>query len=83
MPACFAGGELSDTPDRRIFHAAIVNCLSLDLAGSAQSNVSVAAFGKFFLTLPLQRSQTDLYVETVSLVRPGDSVNHDMVQLYR
>ena len=83
VPACFAGGELSDTLDRRIFHAAIVNCLSLGLAGSAQSNVSVAAFGKFFLTLPLQRSQTDLYVETVSLVRPGDSVNHDMVQLYR
>lgn len=43
----------------------------------------MAAFGKFFLTLPLQRSQTDLYVETVGLVRPGDSVNHDMVQLYR
>jgi Flp pilus assembly protein TadG len=83
VPACFAGGELSSTPDRRILHAAVVNCLSLGLAGAAQSNVAVAAFGKFFLTLPLQRSQTDIYVETVGLVRPGDSVNHDIVQLYR
>ena len=82
-PACYTGGAISDLPDRRILHAAIINCLSLGLAGSAQSDVPVAAFGKFFLTLPLQRSQTDLYVEAVGLVRPGDSVNHDMVQLYR
>jgi hypothetical protein len=72
-----------DKPDRRILHAAVINCLSLGLAGSAQSNVPVAAFGKFFLTLPLQQSQTDLYVENVGLVRPTDSVNHDIVQLYR
>jgi Flp pilus assembly protein TadG len=83
VPACFAGDEVSNTPDRRILHAAIINCLSLGLAGSAQSNVPVAAFGKFFLTLPLQRSQTDLYVEAVGLVRPTDSENYDMVQLYR
>ena len=82
-PACYTGGAISDLPDRRILHAAIINCLSLGLAGSAQSDVPVAAFGKFFLTLPLQRSQTDLYVEAVGLVRPGDSVNYDMVQLYR
>jgi Flp pilus assembly protein TadG len=82
-PACFVGGELSDAPDRRVIHAAVVNCLSLGLAGSAQSNVPAAAFVKFFLTLPLQRSQTDLYVEAVGFVRPGDKVNHDMVQLYR
>jgi Putative Flp pilus-assembly TadE/G-like len=83
VPACFAGGELSNKPDRRMLHAAVINCLSLGLAGSAQSNVPVAAFGKFFLTLPLQRSQTDLYVELVGLVGPSDSVNYDMVQLYR
>jgi Flp pilus assembly protein TadG len=83
VPACFAGGGISDVPDRRILHAAVINCLSLNLAGSAQSDVPVAAFVKFFITLPLQRSQTDLYVETVGLVRSGDSVNYDMVQLYR
>jgi hypothetical protein len=82
-PACFVGGEVSGSPDRRILNAAVVNCLSLGLAGSAQSNVPAAAFGKFFLTLPLQRTQTDLYVEAVGLVRPDDDVNHDIVQLYR
>ncbi|HKS86176.1 MAG TPA: pilus assembly protein TadG-related protein [Pseudolabrys sp.] len=82
-PACYAGGDLSDVPDRRILQAAVVNCLSLNLAGSAQFNIPVAAFAKFFLTLPLQRSQTDLYVETVGLIGPGDRGNHDIVQLYR
>ena len=43
----------------------------------------VAAFGKLFLTLPLQRSQTDLYAELIGLVKPGDDGNFDMVQLYR
>jgi hypothetical protein len=74
---------LSGTPDRRILHAAIVNCQSLQLEGEVQFNVPVAAFGKLFLTLPLERSQTDLYVEMVGLVRPGDGVSYDVVQLYR
>jgi Flp pilus assembly protein TadG len=81
-PACYSG-DLSGTPDRRILHAAIVNCQSLQLVGEVQSTVPVAAFGKFFLTLPLARSQTDLYVELVGLVRPGDGVSFDVVQLYR
>jgi hypothetical protein len=74
---------LSAIPDRRVIHSAIVNCQSLGLVGGAQSNVPVAAFGKLFLTLPLQRSQTDLYVELIGLVRPGDHGNFEMVQLYR
>jgi Flp pilus assembly protein TadG len=82
-PACYRGGDLPAAPDRRILHAAIINCQSLRLAGEAESNVPVAAFGKFFLTLPLAQSQTDLYVEMVGLVRPGDGVNFDVVQLYR
>jgi Putative Flp pilus-assembly TadE/G-like len=83
VPACYGGGALSDVPDRRVLYAAIVNCQSLGLVGGAQSNVPVAAFGKLFLTLPLQRSQTDLYVELVGLVKPGDDGNFEMVQLYR
>ena len=82
-PACYGGGTLSAVPDRRVVHSAIVNCQSLGLAGAAQSNVPVAAFGKLFLTLPLQRSQTDLYVELIGLVKPGDDGNFEMVQLYR
>jgi hypothetical protein len=82
-PACYGGGVLSDVPDRRVLHSAIVNCQSLGLVGGAQTNVPVAAFGKLFLTLPLQRSQTDLYVELIGLVKPGDDGNFEMVQLYR
>jgi Putative Flp pilus-assembly TadE/G-like len=82
-PACYGGGELPHRPDRRILHAAVINCRALDLSAGARSNIPVAAFGKFFLTLPLSRSQSDLYVEMVDLVKPGDDVNFDMVQLYR
>ena len=83
VPACYSGSDLSAVPDRRIFHAAIINCQSIGSAGEPHSTVPVAAFGKFFLTLPLARAQTDLYVEMVGLVRPGDGVSFDVVQLYR
>ena len=66
-----------------ILTAAVINCQSLALPGGAQANVPVAAFAKLFLTLPLARAQTDLYVEVIGLVRPGDDGNFDMVQLYR
>jgi len=83
VPACYGGPLLSDARDRRIIEAAVINCQSLGLSGSEQSKVPVAAFGKFFLTLPLQGLQTDLFVEAAGLVKPRDSVNFDMVQLYR
>jgi hypothetical protein len=82
-PACYSGGDLSAVPDRRILHAAVINCHNVESAGEPHSNAPVAAFGKFFLTLPLARAQTDLYVEMVGLVRPGDGVSFDVVQLYR
>ena len=82
-PACYAGNDLSGIPDRRILHAAIINCQSVPSMDDTQASVPVAAFGKFFLTLPLQQSQTDLYVELVGLVQPGDGVSFDVVQLYR
>jgi hypothetical protein len=82
-PACYSGDLLPGSPDRRILYAAVINCRSLGLDAGARWNIPVAAFAKFFLTLPLARSQTDLYVEPVALVRPGDPVNFDLVQLYR
>jgi hypothetical protein len=82
-PACYAGAGLSDVPDRRVLETAIINCQSLGLSGGSQIGVPVAAFGKLFVTLPLTRSQTDLYVELVGLVKPGDPGDFEMVQLYR
>jgi hypothetical protein len=82
-PACYGGGSLGDRPDRRVLYAAVINCGSLALRGGPEANVPVAAFGKFFLTLPLQASQTDLYVEAIGLVKPEDYADFEMVQLYR
>jgi Flp pilus assembly protein TadG len=83
-PACYSGGALPGTPDRRILQAAVVNCLSVRRSESLTTNIPVAAFGKFFLTLPLMPSQTDLYVEIVGLVVPGDgTLDFETVQLYR
>jgi hypothetical protein len=82
-PACYRAGVLPDVPDRRVLQAAIINCQSLGLVGAAQSSIPVAGFAKLFLTLPLQRSQTDLYAEIIGLMKPGDGGNFDLVQLYR
>ena len=82
-PACYSGDNLANVPDRRVLYAAVINCRSLGLDAGARWNIPVAAFAKFFLTLPLVRSQTDLYVELVELVKGGDHGNYDLVQLYR
>jgi hypothetical protein len=89
VPACYTGGTLSDNPDRRLLHVAIVNCGALALNGN-QPDVPVAAFGKFFLTHPVKSgSDQVVYAEMVELVRPGGGggggggVATDMVQLYR
>jgi hypothetical protein len=82
-PACYGGDLTAGGPDRRVLYAAVINCRSLSLDAGARWNIPVAAFAKFFLTLPLSRSQTDLYVEPIALVGPGDPANFDLVQLYR
>ena len=82
-PACYSGRVLSDVPDRRVLYVAVINCQGLGLRGGAQLHVPVAAFGKLFLTLPLQQAQTDIYAELIGLVKPRDGTDFDMVQLYR
>jgi Flp pilus assembly protein TadG len=68
---------------RRVLNAAIINCSSNPVAMRSDArNVPVAGFGKFFLTLPAALAASP-YVEFLGLIKPTDSVNHDMVQLYR
>jgi Flp pilus assembly protein TadG len=69
--------------NRRVLNAAIINCgsSSVPLRSDAR-NVPVAAFGKFFLTLPATLSASP-YAEFLGLIKPTDSISHDMVQLYR
>ncbi len=81
-PRCVAPG----VPGRRIITAAIVNCGSnpVPVLNYAQS-VPVAAFGRFFLTLPATSGAADgnPYAEFVGLVKRSDPSSKDMVQLYR
>ena len=83
-PACYSGGALPGRPDRRVLQAAVVNCLGLNRGEGGRANIPVAAFAKFFLALPLMLSQTELYVEIIGLVTPGDgTLDFETVQLYR
>ena len=68
---------------RRVLNAAIINCGSSPVTMNNDArNVPVAAFGRFFLTVPAPSSPS-LYAEFVGLIKPTDPLNHDMVQLYR
>jgi len=68
---------------RRVINAAVINCGSNPEAiASDARNIPVAGFGKFFLTLPAA-SVAGLYAEFLGLIKPTDSDNHDMVQLFR
>ncbi|MFN4140911.1 pilus assembly protein TadG-related protein [Aestuariivirga sp.] len=62
-PRCWNGDQskLSNTPDRRIFHAAILNCQALNassaygpIKGGSSNKLPVVAFAKFFITEPVQ-----------------------------
>jgi hypothetical protein len=78
-PQCNAPG----VANRRILNAAIINCGSSPVTVRSDArNVPVAAFGKFFLTLPAGIDGS-LYAEFLGLIKPTENVNHDMVQLYR
>jgi hypothetical protein len=69
--------------NRRILNAAIINCSSSPVAVTRNArDVPVAGFGKFFLTVPAAAGAGP-YAEFLGLIKPTDSVNHDMVQLYR
>lgn len=82
---CYTGGALSDDPDRRILHAAVVNCGAEGPLNGQEDDIPVYAFAKFFLIRPLNESGTDtIDVEIVEVVAPPtDYQARDTVQLYR
>src|SRR5262249_31411714 len=68
---------------RRVLNAAIINCGSTpEIMSNEARDIPVAAFGKFFLTVPAA-SGASLYAEFLGLIKPTDNLNHDKVQLYR
>jgi len=99
-PACYNGptGSVNNSPDRRIFHAAVLNCKALDASSTygplqGQTNpLPAIAFVKFFITEPVGGDKTntsaadgDVWAEMVGIDMPGqaNSVARDLVQLYR
>jgi hypothetical protein len=89
-PACYSGGGLSDSPDRRLLYAAIIDCLDLNVNGNSGGPLPVLAFGKFFITEPIANPPNPdagtIYSELVELIEPGTVANdvaRDIVQLYR
>lgn len=85
-PMC-SNSATSDTPDRRIIHAAIINCVQEGPLQGRETDVPVLTFAEFFITEPIgQGTNGDLYVELVRLIEPGaqnSNILHDIVQLYR
>ena len=95
-PQCNTG-SVSDSPDRRILYAAVLNCPP---ANGSADNLPVLAFVKMFITQPMSKNNNscnpnndptcetdtgDLFVEVIGGVKPGadDDILHDMVQLYK
>ncbi len=80
-----------DTPDRRIFVGAILDCQALDqrygISGSSSPPLPVTAYGKFFMTEPMDKQDGTIWVELVEVLEPGTpparDVVRDTVQLYR
>lgn len=96
-PRC-STATANDNPDRRIFNAAILNCLALDtsvaygpIQGGSSNKLPVVAFGRFFITEPVNgggnvnTSDGDIWAELVGIEKPGaaNSVARDIVQLFR
>jgi hypothetical protein len=89
-PQCYSGGGLSDTPDRRVLYAAILNCSQYRIQGNSGGPYPVLAYGKFFITEPVPSSPAPdagtIYSELIGLTEPGkdsDAIVRDIVQLYR
>jgi Flp pilus assembly protein TadG len=87
--APYCAGPGNGVANRRIIHAAVINCLAhsaLITGGSTANNIPVADFGKFFMTQPVDATGNDgiLYGEMSGLVGSLDQVRiMNQVQLYR
>lgn len=92
-PQCYSGGAstVTDNPDRRTFHGAILDCRALDeeynISGGSAPPLPVTAYAKFFLAEPMDKNDGTIWVELVDVVEPGTpaakEILRETVQLYR
>ena len=86
-----ARARLTDNPDRRTFHGAILDCRALDqeynISGGSAPPLPVTAYAKFFLSEPMDKNDGTIWVELVDVVEPGTpaakEILRETVQLYR
>jgi len=93
-PQCYTGDRealKTDPVDRRVFVGAILDCkkYASEMQGSSGGKIPVTAYGKFFLTEPMDKndSKGTIWVEMLELVEPGTvaarNIIRDSVQLVR
>jgi hypothetical protein len=84
-PYCHVNAASSNDPDRRIIHGALLNCLAVELGPGKEGPHVAVAFGRFFMTEPMDSVQDSLWVELADIVSAGQAndVARDLVQLYR
>jgi hypothetical protein len=93
-PMCYTGDKAAlktDPIDRRVFVGAILDCKKYagEMNGSSGGKIPVTAYGKFFLTEPMDKNDAKgtIWVEMLELVEPGTvaarNIIRDTVQLVR
>lgn len=93
-PQCYTGDKealKTDPVDRRVFVGAILDCKAHadQMNGSSGGKIPVTAYGKFFLTEPMDPndSRGTIWVEMLELVEPGTAaarnIIRDSIQLVR
>lgn len=93
-PQCYTGDKealKTDPVDRRVFVGAILDCKAYadQMNGSSGGKIPVTAYGKFFLTEPMDPndSRGTIWVEMIELVEPGTAaarnIIRDSIQLVR
>ena len=85
-PGCYTGSAApTNTSDRRLLYAAILNCNAQPIGNGSTSGLVPAAYGTFFITEPMDSAQSSLWTELVGIEVPGTDNGHypELVQLYR
>jgi len=88
-PTCHASGPSETVDDRRVIHAAVLNCGAIEESGESMAGrtdpLPVETFVKVFLTEPMGRGRDNvMWGEIVGpVVQGNDSVSNDQIAVAR
>ena len=87
-PQCYSGGTPTDSPDRRLFPVAVIDCQAMEakygISGGSSPPLPARGFVKVFLTEPMDGSDDTIWGEIVGMVEWGvDLVAKDQVDVRR